>query len=159
MIFVGVCLVLLVLVQVRGGGDYSWEPSYEAISTDPLGSKLFYEWLRTQTDVSDTVNDGRLEETLRQVDTTRTLVFITERFDPDAGSRKALLRYIREGGSVLIAAEELSDSLETAFEIDRRGSYDVDDMRDLSDTNRRFGNTAITPQKRFMQGHTRWGVT
>jgi len=151
MIFVGICLVLLVLLQIRGGGDYSWEPSYEDISTDPLGSKLFNEWLRTQVDVSDRVNDGRLSETLQQVDTARTLVIITERFDPDAGSRKALLRYIREGGSVLIAAEELSDSLEEPFEASGRMSYQVDDMRDLSDTSRRFGNTALIPQKRFMQ--------
>ena len=150
MIFLGVCLVLLVMLQIRTGGDYSWEPSFEEISTDPLGSKLFVEWLRTQVDVSDEVNDGRLAETLNSIDTSTTIFFLTERFEPDEGSLSALLSYIREGGSAIIAARHLPDTLESEFEIVTRSVYGDGRMRDMADTSYRFEQSGVVVEKGFM---------
>jgi len=138
MIFLGACLALLVLLQIRSGSGYSWDPSYEESSRDPLGSKAFYEWLEHHATVRPERLNVRLSESLPLVDTGATVLILTDRFDPDDGSRRALLRHIRRGGSVILAVEELQDSLQEALEVMQRYTADASAIRDVSDTTRRF---------------------
>ncbi len=153
--FVVLCLGALVLLQIRADKGYTWEPSFEEVSTDPLGSQAFTAWLRTQVNVTDQITDARLSESLGDVDTSRAIIIITERFDPDAGSRLALERYLRKGGSVLISSNVLSDSMERFLEVRSRSSYVTENIHDVSNPDRELPelpssfNSPLLPRRAF----------
>jgi hypothetical protein len=120
-----VCLVLGALMYSRTRSEISWMPSYEATSTQPLGSRAFVEWLQSKKRIVEHEHDNEFIVTLPSLDTAYAIVIITQSLVLDERNREALLSYVQQGGSAVIAAQWIDDSLTQKLEI-RINAYDDD---------------------------------
>ena len=133
----------------------SWEPSYESTSTQPLGSTAYVDWLRRYKRVSDDELNGRFESTLSQVPSSKTIVVVTHSFELDEGSRKALLQFMNRGGSVVLSARWVDDTLAEELDIRTSSTYGDISHIDALDTSRilpdvsEFSAEGVSPYRAF----------
>ena len=127
-IIILLAIAVLVLSRVNTGSSFTWDPSYERGSTDPLGSKVFYEYLERTGQLSGRSIDGPLSTSLDDVPQREVVMIITEAFVPDEGSLDSLLAFIRRGGSVMISATEFDEDVEDALELVTYSSWSSDDF-------------------------------
>lgn len=120
LVIVAIAAVLLIRgfsrasAEKQGNKNHSWYPYYtQSESYEPYEKNILFETLKSQygDDFMDITNDQILQEALKRVKGKGLYINVDQYFKGDSADIADLLKFAREGHSVLIASEYFEDRI------------------------------------------------
>ena len=162
MLGIGAILFISILYGLfyEGKKNHSWQESYTHTSKEPYGTYILHELLGEifDTDSLKESNEEIFDQLVYEELAGKNYIIINNYFPADEADVDEMVRFIREGNQIFIAARGFSDEMTDRFDVQISvSSFDSEELVDIQFEDKNLSSESYTfPARRMGAYFSKW---